>query len=106
MEPYTCRNGDYFFLVTYSEIQDVANLPLEAPLLLEGDKLTGKVGRLSFEPKGDCKLRLKRHPDDLAGWNEITAIELILNRAGRESLDHFGLVVSGGLNIDLYVKEI
>ena len=105
MEPYACRNGDYFFLIDNEELGKLKISPLEGPLLFEGGVPVGKKGKLTFEPNGDTKLALKRHPGD-AGWNDIKMIELILNQDGFNDIYFGGLVVGGVLGIDYFVQDI
>jgi len=105
MEPYACRNGDYFFLINGEELETLKTSSLESDLLLEGGKHAGKKGRLSFKANGDTKLAIKRYPAD-HGWDEIKIIELILNQVGYNEIYQSGLVRFGDLGIDYYVQDI
>jgi len=106
MEPYVCRSGDYFFLIDNEEVEKLKISQLEDTLLFEGGEPTDKKGRLSFEPNGDTKLILKRHPENASSWEEIKVIELVLNGKGYDELYFGGLVKWGELGIDYYVQDI
>lgn len=105
MEPYVCRNGDYFYLIDNKEIEKLKTSQLEDTLLFEGGKSSNKIGRLSFDPNANEKIALKRHLED-KGWEGIKVVELIINQKGYDELYHGGLVAWGELGFDYFVQDI